>query len=654
MPYLGGTSFSRILEALGEIPSSQRRGRHLLEVLDRLHAERHSAPTTDGPYRRYLEQASYVQAVCWIVACLADALHYAHSHELTHMDVKPSNVLIASDGLPMLLDFHLARRPIRAGERISDRLGGTRGWMAPEHAAALEAVSLGKPVPEPVDHRADLYALGLLLRDGLAGCRWAAGPNCPSDREQDRPDGVSLGLWDVVEKCVAPRPAARYPTAGALADDLRRHINDLPLRGVPNRSLAERWWKWRRRQPAGLVRGTAWLATLAAGIVAIVLGLAYYRQCVHEIGTALEDGRQFYVNHQFPEAIHALGRGLERASGLPFVDQLSQTLGEQLKLARHGQKAAELHRLADMVRFQYGAASAEDQARRLLRDIRTIWDERQLLLASPGVSGDTQIDERIRSDLLELVTVWAELRVRHAAASEARAAQTDALAVLDQASASCGSSPILERTRRSIARRGGRTDALDPSDTVPRTALDHADLGRYYLLSGRFEEAAREFQSVLDQRPQDFWPHFHEGVCAYRLERFQEAFAAFGTCVALAPTRAECYYNRGLAAQAIGKGDRAFLDYSKALELNPALTAAALNRGILAYRVGRHDEAVADLQRALHSTGDFRTMGLIHFNLALAHQARGDRSAALASAEQALAHGHNEARSLRDRLRRGS
>ena len=100
----------------------------------------------DGPYRRYLEQASYIQAVCWIVACLADGLQSAHAHGLIHMDVKPSNVLIAADGLPLLLDFHLAHRPIGAGEFVADRLGGTRGWMAPEHRAALEAVGRGQPV----------------------------------------------------------------------------------------------------------------------------------------------------------------------------------------------------------------------------------------------------------------------------------------------------------------------------------------------------------------------------------------------------------------------------------------------------------------------------------------------------------------------------
>ena len=169
MPYLGGTSLARILEALAPIPPADRRGRDILEVLDRVQAGRPEPMQPDGPYRRYLEQASYVEAVCWIGACLADALHDAHAHGLVHMDVKPSNVLIAADGLPMLLDFHLARRPIAAGERIPDRIGGTPGWMAPEHRAALEAVGRGQPIPGPVDDRADLYALGLLLREALGG-----------------------------------------------------------------------------------------------------------------------------------------------------------------------------------------------------------------------------------------------------------------------------------------------------------------------------------------------------------------------------------------------------------------------------------------------------------------------------------------------------
>ena len=74
MPYLGGTSLAQILEALAKVPPAGRVGQHLLDILDRVEAGRPVPMQPDGPYRRYLQQVSYVEAICWIGACLADAL----------------------------------------------------------------------------------------------------------------------------------------------------------------------------------------------------------------------------------------------------------------------------------------------------------------------------------------------------------------------------------------------------------------------------------------------------------------------------------------------------------------------------------------------------------------------------------------------------
>ena len=83
-----------------------------------------------------------------------------------------------------------------------------------------------------------------------------------------------------------------------------------------------------------------------------------------------------------------------------------------------------------------------------------------------------------------------------------------------------------------------------------------------------------------------------------------------------------------------------------------ALVAAALNRGTLSYKAGRHEDAIVDFRRALRAGPDPETAGRIHYNLALAHLARGDRKAALASAEEAVASGYQKARDFRDGLRR--
>jgi serine/threonine protein kinase/Flp pilus assembly protein TadD len=651
MPYLGGASLARILDSIAEVQLGERTGRHILDVLDRVQARPLASRNADGPYRRYLVQASYVQAVCWIAACLADALSSAHAHALVHMDVKPSNVLIAGDGLPMLLDFHLAHRPIRSGELIADRLGGTRGWMAPEHRAALEAVQQGQSVPQAVDHRADLYALGLLIKEALAGPAAAHDATAGQPWRRRNP-GVSVGLADVVDKCLAAQPSERYADAAGLAGDLRRQLSDLPLRGVPNRSLAESWQKWRRRRPADLTRAIAWAITCAALILVLVLVQASYRERVRDIETALEDGRNLRTSGHSVEAAHTLGRALNRARSIPATQQLTRALELELLRARRGQQAAALHELAELVRFRYGIDLPKaTEALVLTESISTIWKERDLLLATAAATLDSNTEKGIKTDLLDLVATWAELRAGLAPAADREAARHDALNILDEVSLACGSSPRVHRLRRTIA-EASPPDLPFPHNPAALSPLDHYDLGRAYLRAARFREAAQEFQHVLDQRPQDFWPNFYQGVCAYRLGQLHEARASFRTCIALEPRSAECYYNRARVAEALGRIDLAVRDYGRAVELDPSLTTGFLNRGALAYRDGRHDAAIADFLTALRTTSDDRTLGLVHYNLALAYVARGDHARALASAQEALARGNDLARDLRDRLRR--
>ena len=543
MPYLGGTSLARILDVLVEVPPADRRGQDILEILDRVEAGRPVPMQPDSPYRRYLQQASYVQAICWIGACLADALQDAHARGLVHMDVKPSNVLIAADGTPMLLDFHLARKPIPANERFPDRIGGTRGWMAPEHEAALEAVGLGQPVPSPVDYRADIYALGLLLREALGG---------PSlrDRQEDRPAlrrrnaAVSIGLADIVAKCLAERPSDRYGNAAAMADDLRRSHNDLPLRGVRNHP-GERLRKWRKRNPAG-----PWVVSFIAVVAVVAL---FYFQRVHELQTALEDGRALCKSGRYPDAVLTLGRGLERSVGIPGLETLSRALQEQFREARRGVDAERLHHLAERVRFEYGIdPPAASEADALLRDILAIWSRRHQLLPTAKIGDDSPLDQQVRMDLLELVAAWAELRIRRMSQAELRESRGEILELLDEARIRCGPSVTIEQLRRSMAGEPASTNLDREPGPVPESASEHYDLGRSELRSRQFDRAFEEFRLALDRRPRDFWPNFYAGHCAYRLGRYSDAFASFSVCIALDPRSAPSYFNRGAG----GRGDR--------------------------------------------------------------------------------------------------
>ena len=67
------------------------------------------------------------------------------------MDLKPSNVLLAADGQPLLLDFHIAQKPIRPGQKLDEAIGGTPRYMSPEQEQAVTAVCKGTPIPAAVD-----------------------------------------------------------------------------------------------------------------------------------------------------------------------------------------------------------------------------------------------------------------------------------------------------------------------------------------------------------------------------------------------------------------------------------------------------------------------------------------------------------------------
>jgi serine/threonine protein kinase/Flp pilus assembly protein TadD len=645
MPYFGGATLARLLELLHGHPPGQRAGRDLLEALGRAQAAGPISVPVEGPACRFLARASYVRAVCWMGTCLAEALQYSHERGLIHLDLKPSNVLWGADGQPMLLDLHLTRGPIPAGAPAPAWLGGTPAYMAPEQRLALAAVREGRSVREAVDGRADLYALGMMLCEALGGDLPPPGRAAAAWLRRRNPQ-VSVGLADILGKCLADDPRARYRDASALADDLRRHMADLPLRGVANRSLTERWRRWRRRRPYGLVLPGLVMAVLAgAG-----LALAYVSHEAHKAREALAEGREHLQGRAYGAAHAAWRRGLAAAENLPFHGELTEELLGQLRLAERAEAAQELHLFVERVRALYGAdGQPAAELRAVERHCRAFWQRRDQIARHLGAQPVPE-REQVQTDLLDLAILWTDLRVRLAGKSEINAVRQEALEVLAQAEALFGPSCVLDGERRvhtAALRLPGVESGAAPT---PRTAWEHYALGRAYFRSGELEAAAAQFDRALALQPQAFWPNFHKGKCAYQRALYEDAVLAFTACAVLAPQSAWCVYNRGLTYDALGQSDRALNDYDRALQLDPGLAMAAVNRGMLHYRARRYTSALDDLRRALDSGAD---PALVYYDRALVHLAKEDRDAALASLRKALEHdpGHEQALQLSASLR---
>jgi tetratricopeptide (TPR) repeat protein len=597
-------------------------------------------------------QASGVQAVCWIGACLADALQYPHERGLVHLDVKPSNVLLTADGLPMLLDFHLARECIQPDGPPPEWLGGTPAYMSPEQQSALEALRNGSHVASAVDVRSDIFSLGMLLFELLGG-------SIPISLES--PDlratlpALPVGLADVLAKCLGKDPKDRYASAADLATDLRRQMSDLPLKGVRNRSHLERWRKWRRRRPHGLAVLGLLAIALTALAAATFINMLHQSQKHDEVRHALETAQRQVEDHQFKEALKSVRRGQDLAGGLLNSTDLIQELELQAKAAEQGQIAEELHRAADHVRLHQGVnSSSVPQARSLEQLCWNIWEKREEIAKRLSLNTDAEAKHRIHGDLLDLAILWTELHIGLAIPQELSSARREALAVLDQAEALFGPSPVLYLKRQSVCEQLGLSKEAEKAqthlaNTLPKTAWEHYSLGRFYLQAGDCEEAVLHFDRAIECEPKEIWAHFYKGMAAYKLNRYQEAVLAFSAFIALGPESAQSYFNRALALDALNDPNLALADYDHVLKLDPTMAPAAFHRGQLHFHQKRYNQALSDYRLAMQNGAD---QADVYYYMALANQARNDRSAALqdlANCLKANPH-HNEAQKLKEKL----
>jgi WD40 repeat protein len=264
-----------------------------------------------------------------LVETLARAIHYAHERGIVHRDLKPANIMLTADGQPKVSDFGLAKHihgdsgPTSTGDVL-----GTPSYMAPEQAA-------GKG--REIGPRVDIYALGAILYEMLTG-RPPFKAETPLETlqqvawEEPVPPGrlqstIPRDLETICLKCLHKEPWRRYGTAAALADDLSRFLNDRPIQARPTH-LAERLWRWCRRNPVLAVVSTlAGAALLAAAVLAVVFH--HNRQEAHtqsllaaeerrqkerlEAGEALERGLRLCEQADVGQGLLWLGRGLDLA-----------------------------------------------------------------------------------------------------------------------------------------------------------------------------------------------------------------------------------------------------------------------------------------------------------------------------------------------------
>lgn len=287
-----------------------------------------------------------------LVAQVARGLAQAHARSLVHRDIKPSNILLERhSGRAKLGDFGLAKAisgEHSAGDRFTESgaILGTPAYTSPEQISS----------PHQPDIRCDIYSLGVVLYETLTGTVPFRGTvrmilEQIVRREPVRPRNfapdVPRDLETIVLKCLEKDPVKRYLSAEALAADLDRWLEGVPIHARPTSAL-ERGWKWVKRHPSatGLIALTV-VATVSF-LVAVVVSSAQLRLSATKLAFSVretETARDGAIRERDRSFTFLQREGIASAARVLSQNRFLEARG-QLQLVPKARRGWEWDRLA--------------------------------------------------------------------------------------------------------------------------------------------------------------------------------------------------------------------------------------------------------------------------------------------------------------------
>jgi serine/threonine protein kinase/Flp pilus assembly protein TadD len=572
MPYFGSTTLADVLgqwKRRGSLPQSGKAITDTIKTRQRatirsdaeerdeettLSVRRTSASATAGTAAfDAIGKLSYVEAALWIAARLADGLAHAHQRGILHRDLKPANVLLAADGQPMLLDFNLSEdtKQCRAGAQV----GGTLPYMSPEQLAALCDGG------GAVDPRSDIYSLGMILYEMLAG-------RLPFSVDQGVFDKVIHSMLDerrvappairplnsavspaaeaIVLRCLHPNPDKRYQSAAELREDLDRQQASLPLKHTREPSLRERARKWLRRNPS-----VASVTSVAALSMLLILGLAATLAFRSERLAGLQAQE---VYRQFQDDLRAAQMlALDAAAG-----------GKENSAAIVAECREALNR------FQIEAG--------------TDWQKGDLIRRLPR-----PLQETIVRDVEELLQLIAAMKGE---STSLRSIASHPQSARDECSRACLLS--IERRFRQALAHWQQAARLEPQNLWAWYGL-----GCCYEQLNEPAHAAACYTACIALAPEHGDWYFHRGVAYLKQHDYRLAINDLDRAIELQPRQKELFINRALAGMGEGRFGEAISDLEKAIILDGRDSRVYLMLAQARQKAGSADGAARARQRAL-------------------------------------------------------
>ena len=318
MELIRGIPLSRVLEGLrstGPEPRTASEVRGIIEACvdlprlsqtfgtDAREAAGGRNPTPwDQPY------LTFVLSLC---SDVSDALAYAHRNGVCHGDLKPSNIMLSSDGVPMIVDFGLARDVRSLVSIRSQDFLGTLAYASPEHLAR-----------NVVDEKSDIWSLGVTMYEMITLRQpFRTGDVAGTIQKIAKIDPLPMRALSgrvprdaeaIVARCLEKEPERRYHDAQGLKEDIERLLAGRPVGARPIGRMARQLRRARRNPVVSL---------LCAALVVFALTTPWL-MVNSAIQKSLSMGTQYYDEGRYSEALQSYSMAWNRLKWIPFAERL--------------------------------------------------------------------------------------------------------------------------------------------------------------------------------------------------------------------------------------------------------------------------------------------------------------------------------------------